>query len=42
MEEARVHEKTRIILSSVSVPNMAGVLKFYEKWRNPIDDLRKF
>ena len=39
MEEARVHEKTRTILSAVSIPNMAGVLKFYEKWRAPLDKL---
>jgi hypothetical protein len=37
IEEARVHEKTRAILSTVSIPNMAGVLKFYEKWSTPLD-----
>jgi hypothetical protein len=39
VEEARVHEKTRIILSTVSIPDMAGVLKFYEKWHTPLDEL---
>lgn len=39
IEEARVHEKTRTILSTVSIPNMADVLKFYEKWRTPLDRL---
>lgn len=39
VEEARVHEKTRIILSTVSVADMAGVLKFYEKWSTPLDRL---
>ena len=39
LEEARVHEKTRSILSTVSIPDMAAVLKFYEKWRTPLDRL---
>ena len=39
MEEARVHEKTRALLSSTSISDMAGVLKFYEKWRTPLDKL---
>jgi hypothetical protein len=38
-EEARVHEKTRRILQKVSVPGMARVLKFYEKWHAPLDRL---
>jgi hypothetical protein len=38
-EEARVHEKTRRILQEVSVPGMARVLKFYEKWHTPLDTL---
>ncbi len=38
-EEARVHEKTRLILQTVSIPGMAGVLKFYEKWQLPLDEL---
>ncbi len=41
-EEAHVHETTHEILKSVSVVGMENVLKFYEKWRKPIDDLRKF
>jgi len=41
-EEAHVHETTHDILKSVNVFGMENVLKFYEKWRKPIDDLRKF
>jgi hypothetical protein len=41
VEEARVHEITREILHSVHVAGLADVLKFYDKWRIPIDDLRK-
>ena len=41
-EEAYVHETTHDILKSVNVFGMKYVLKFYEKWRKPIDDLRKF
>jgi hypothetical protein len=39
VEEARVHEKTRRILLPLSVPDMAFVLKFYEKWQSPLDEL---
>ena len=39
-EEARVHRKTHDILAHVQVPGMATVLKFYEKWRQPLDDLK--
>jgi len=41
-EEAHVHEITHETLKSVNVFGMENVLKFYEKWRKPIDDLRKF
>ena len=40
-EETRVHEITHDILLPVRVPAMDEVLKFYDKWRMPIDDLRK-
>lgn len=40
-EEAKVHEITHGILFGIRVPGMENVLKFYEKWRKPIDDLRK-
>jgi hypothetical protein len=40
-EEARVHEITRKILFVVQIPGMKDVLKFYDKWRLPTDDLRK-
>jgi hypothetical protein len=41
-EEAHVHETTHDILKSVNISGMKNVLRFYEKWRKPIDDLRKF
>lgn len=41
-EEAHVHNTTHAILKSVNVFGMEAVLKFYEKWFEPIDDLRKF
>jgi hypothetical protein len=37
VEEARVHQITHEILTSVSVSGLAPVLKFYEKWRQPVD-----
>jgi hypothetical protein len=41
-EETHVHTITHTILKSVNVFGMEAVLKFYEKWCKPIDDLRKF
>jgi hypothetical protein len=41
-EEAYVHETTHNILITVNIFGMENVLRFYEKWRKPIDDLRKF
>ena len=41
-EETHVHTTTHAILKSVNVFGMKAVLKFYEKWCKPIDDLRKF
>lgn len=40
-EEARVHQITREILHPIQVSGLTEVLNFYEKWRLPIDDLRK-
>ena len=40
-EEAHVHEITHGILFEVNVSGMENVLTFYEKWRMPIEDLRK-
>ena len=40
-EEALVHAITHGILYEVNVSGMKNVLMFYEKWRMPIDDLRK-
>ncbi|MBU0987474.1 MAG: hypothetical protein KKH68_09500 [Proteobacteria bacterium] len=39
-EETRVHEITHEILLQVRVPDLPEVLKFYERWRRPIDGLR--
>jgi hypothetical protein len=39
-EETRVHEITHEILTPVQVAGLADVLKFYEQWRQPIDNLR--
>ncbi|MGD8368121.1 MAG: hypothetical protein PVG78_10785 [Desulfobacterales bacterium] len=36
-EETRVHQATHEVLTSVSVPGLEPVLKFYEKWRQPLD-----
>ena len=41
-EEAHVHETTHETLKSLNVLGMESVLKFYEKWRKPIDHLRKY
>ncbi|HUV49438.1 MAG TPA: hypothetical protein VMW78_00205 [Anaerolineae bacterium] len=40
MEEKRVHEETREILSSVRIAGLADVLKFYSKWHASFDRLR--
>lgn len=40
LEEIRVHEITRQILSNIQIPGLKPVLKFYENWRIPFDDLR--
>jgi hypothetical protein len=39
-EEARVHEKTHEILKSVRLSGLTDVIKFYNKWRTPFDDLQ--
>jgi hypothetical protein len=39
-EEMRVHEITRQILSNIRIPGLKQVLKFYDNWRIPFDDLR--
>lgn len=38
-EEARVHQRTRSILQKISIRGMENVLKFYEKWHTPLDQL---
>jgi hypothetical protein len=39
-EEKRVHHKTREILQTVQIEGLPNVLKFYNDWRGPYDDLR--
>ena len=39
-EEIRVHEITRQILMNIRIPGLKQVLKFYDRWRIPFDDLR--
>lgn len=39
-EESRVHEITHEILDPVSISGSADVLKFYDRWRQPIDELK--
>ena len=41
VEETRVHEITHEILIQVRVSGILDVLKFYDNWINPIEDLRK-
>jgi len=41
VEEAHVHKITRGILDPINLFGMKNVLKFYERWHKPIDDLRK-
>lgn len=39
-EETRVHKITHEILSPVCIEGLADVLEFYNRWRQPLDDLR--
>ncbi len=38
-EESRVHDITHEMIGPVSIPGLADVLKFYDRWRQPIDAL---
>lgn len=38
-EEQRVHQQSHALLTGVNVTGMAPVLRFYEKWREPVDEL---
>ena len=40
-EEVRVHETTHNILRNVRVEGLPDVLKFYHKWREPIENMRE-
>jgi len=39
-EEARVHEKTHVILKTIRFSGLTDVLKFYNNWRMPFDGLQ--
>jgi hypothetical protein len=39
-EESRVHQYSREILGEVRIAGIENVLKFYNKWLKPIDNLR--
>jgi hypothetical protein len=39
-EEARVHHHTQTVVSPVRVHGLNAVLKFYEKWHQPFENLR--
>jgi hypothetical protein len=39
VEESRVHQKTREILSSVRISGLNEVLQYYGQWSNPLEDL---
>jgi hypothetical protein len=40
-EEIRVHETTHEILKNVSIAGLSGVLDFYRRWREPIEEMRE-
>lgn len=37
-EESRVHRLTHRILNTVRIPDLAAVMTFYDKWRQPFDE----
>jgi len=39
-EEKRVHESTHQILHQIQVSGISTVLKFYKKWRQPLEGMR--
>jgi hypothetical protein len=39
-EEARVHKNTHTVLKSVRLYGLSTVLKYYDKWRIPFDELQ--
>jgi len=39
-EESRVHQLTHDILGRIQFPDLSHVMAFYDKWRQPFDDLR--
>ena len=41
-EERRVHENTHQILHQIQVSGISAVLKFYNKWRQPLEGMRNY
>ena len=40
-EEKRVHDKTRKILSDLQIDGISDVLRFYDNWRMPYEELQQ-
>ena len=40
-EERRVHDKTRMILRDLQINGISDVLKFYDNWRMPYEELQQ-
>jgi hypothetical protein len=40
-EEKRVHDKTRMILSDLQINGISDVLRFYDNWRMPYEELQQ-
>jgi hypothetical protein len=40
VEETRVHKNTHEILNNLRISGLSNVLRFYDKWRRPLDKMR--
>ena len=40
-EEKRVHDRTHKILAKIRIAGISNVLKFYHKWRLPVEELHQ-
>ena len=40
-EEKRVHHKTRMILSDIQITGISDVLRFYDHWQMPYEELQQ-
>ena len=41
-EEKRVHDKTRMILGDLQITGISDVLRFYDNWHMPYEELQQF